>query len=162
MLVLGIHSSFSSRAHDSSSALVLDGEVIACAEEERFNRKKSSVGYPPIDSIKQCLDVVKLSWSDIDYVVSDGITYPGMKEKIRSHLTSHFGSEPRIELVAQSDCHSWGSFFHSGFKDSLVFDIEGVGDGVATRVSRFTRNGSPVWLPSRQRVRPFRKLNTFA
>jgi carbamoyltransferase len=140
MNILGLHSSFTSRSHDSSASILINGEVIACVEEERINRKKTSLGYPARSSISQCLQISNLNWNDLDLVVSDGITYPGMKEKLASFLGAHFGETKKIELLQQSDCHLWGAFFHSGFDDSLVFDIEGSGDSVSTKVSRFTRS----------------------
>ena len=105
MNILGLHSSFTSRSHDSSASILINGEVIACVEEERINRKKSSLGYPARSSISQCLQISNLNWNDLDLVVSDGITYPGMKEKLASFLGAHFGETKQIELLQQSDCH---------------------------------------------------------
>lgn len=139
MNILGLHSSFTSRSHDSSASILSDGKVAACVEEERLNRKKSSLGYPAKESISQVLQISNLDWEDIDVIVSDGITYPGMKRKMQSFLEAHFGKANNIELIAQSDCHLWGAYFHSGFDDALVFDVEGSGDGVSTKVCRFTR-----------------------
>ena len=39
---------------DSSAAIIIDNEIIAAAEEERFNRKKHWSGFP-LESIKFCL-----------------------------------------------------------------------------------------------------------
>lgn len=139
MIIMGLHSSFHSKSHDSSCSIVIDGRVLACVEEERFNRKKSSVGYPPVASIKSCLEIAGLTFDEIDTIVSDGTTYPLMQEKVSSHLYSLFGRKRKVELISQSDCHLWGTFFHSGFEESLVFDVEGVGDNVASKVSLFSR-----------------------
>ena len=40
--ILGISAFY----HDSAAALVVDGEVVAAAQEERFTRKKHDAGYP--------------------------------------------------------------------------------------------------------------------
>ena len=40
--ILGISAFY----HDSAAALVVDGEVVAAAQEERFTRKKHDSGYP--------------------------------------------------------------------------------------------------------------------
>ena len=40
--ILGISAFY----HDSAAALVVDGEIIAAAQEERFSRKKHDPGYP--------------------------------------------------------------------------------------------------------------------
>lgn len=41
VFILGINPS-----HDCSAALLRDGEIIACAEEERFSRIKNHIGFP--------------------------------------------------------------------------------------------------------------------
>jgi carbamoyltransferase len=40
--ILGISAFY----HDSAAALVVDGEIIAAAQEERFTRKKHDPSYP--------------------------------------------------------------------------------------------------------------------
>ena len=40
--ILGISAFY----HDSAAALVVDGNIIAAAQEERFSRKKHDPGYP--------------------------------------------------------------------------------------------------------------------
>ncbi|MCC6509098.1 MAG: carbamoyltransferase, partial [Pirellulaceae bacterium] len=52
---------------DASAALVIDGQLVAAVEEERFNRIKHWAGFP-IESIKYCLDFAKLHIEDIDHV----------------------------------------------------------------------------------------------
>ena len=48
-------------------ALVVDGELIAAVEEERFNRVKHWAGFPAA-SIKYCLDVAGIDARDLDHV----------------------------------------------------------------------------------------------
>ena len=52
---------------DSAACLVIDGEVIAAVEEERFSRLKHHFGFP-FHSIKFCLDAAKIKISDLDVV----------------------------------------------------------------------------------------------
>lgn len=146
MQILGIHSSFVATSHDSSASLVRDGLLVAASEEERFNRKKSSIGYPAKYSIRETLDLGNTEMSSIDLVVSDGATYPFMRDKLTRFFQSEFGVRPEIEILNQSDCHLWGSFFQSGFDEALVFDIEGVGDQVSTKVS-ILRRENKNYLP---------------
>ena len=54
--------------HDSAAALVVDGEIIAAAQEERFSRKKHDPGFPK-NAIIYCLAEAGISLSDVDYVV---------------------------------------------------------------------------------------------
>ena len=54
--------------HDSAACLVIDGQVIAAAQEERFTRKKHDEGFPR-HSIEYCLSEAGLQVADIDYFV---------------------------------------------------------------------------------------------
>jgi carbamoyltransferase len=54
--------------HDSAAALVIDGKIIAAAQEERFTRKKHDSSYP-FHAVEYVLRVSKLKLSEIDYVV---------------------------------------------------------------------------------------------
>lgn len=63
MKVLGISAFY----HDSAAALVVDGQIVAAAQEERFNRKKHFAGFP-IESIKFVSEQAKVSLAEIDHV----------------------------------------------------------------------------------------------
>jgi carbamoyltransferase len=52
---------------ESAAALVKDGEVIACAEEERFSRKKHHIGFP-YEAAASCLEQAGISFSQVDHV----------------------------------------------------------------------------------------------
>src|SRR5262245_53824521 len=54
-----------SQGHDSAAALVIDGEVIAAAAEERFNRRKHSGAFP-IGAINYCLAEAGVTIDEID------------------------------------------------------------------------------------------------
>jgi carbamoyltransferase len=64
MKVLGLSAYY----HDSASCLVIDGEILAAAQEERFTRKKHDAGFPS-RSIQYCLDEAGIGPADLDYVV---------------------------------------------------------------------------------------------
>ena len=53
--------------HDSAAALVIDGDIIAAAQEERFTRKKHDSALPA-HAIQSCLDIAGLTPADIDVV----------------------------------------------------------------------------------------------
>ena len=53
--------------HDSAAALVVDGQVIAAAQEERFTRKKHDPDFPA-QAIKYCLQEAGMTAGEIDYV----------------------------------------------------------------------------------------------
>ena len=64
MNILGISAFY----HDAAAALVVDGEIIAAAQEERFTRKKHDSGYPR-NSIEFCLQFSGLSIKELNYIV---------------------------------------------------------------------------------------------
>ena len=64
MRILGISAYY----HDSAAALIVNGEVVAAAQEERFTRKKHDAGFPA-NAVRYCLDSQHLSLSEIGAVV---------------------------------------------------------------------------------------------
>ncbi|MFA6301453.1 MAG: carbamoyltransferase [Candidatus Paceibacterota bacterium] len=64
MRILGISAYY----HDSAACLVVDGQIVAAAQEERFTRKKHDSSFP-IHAIEYCLSESKSLPKDIDYVV---------------------------------------------------------------------------------------------
>lgn len=64
MRILGISAFY----HDSAAALVVDGEIIAAAQEERFSRKKHDSRFPG-QAISYCLKEAGISLEGIDFVV---------------------------------------------------------------------------------------------
>ena len=54
--------------HDSAASILRDGKIVACAQEERFTRKKHDSSFP-LNAIKFCLDYCKINLSEIDTVV---------------------------------------------------------------------------------------------
>lgn len=54
-------------AHDASAALMIDGEVVAAAQEERFSGLKGDYGYPR-QAIDACLKTAGITSRDIDEV----------------------------------------------------------------------------------------------
>ncbi|SFK47961.1 carbamoyltransferase [Nitrosomonas aestuarii] len=54
--------------HDSAAALVIDGNIIAAAQEERFSRKKHDARFPE-NAIRYCLGEAGITMTDIDEVV---------------------------------------------------------------------------------------------
>jgi carbamoyltransferase len=63
MRILGLSGLY----HDSAAALLIDGEIRAAAQEERFTRKKHDASLPR-NAIQYCLDEARLSAADLDIV----------------------------------------------------------------------------------------------
>ena len=64
MKILGISAYY----HDSAAAIIVDGNIIAAAQEERFTRVKHDSSFP-IRACQYCLAEAKLTLKDIDKVV---------------------------------------------------------------------------------------------
>ena len=62
--ILGISAFY----HDSAATLLLDGKIVAAAQEERFTRKKHDASYP-YNSINYVLNEANLELSQIDQIV---------------------------------------------------------------------------------------------
>ena len=63
MNILGISAFY----HDSAAALLVDGHIVAAAQEERFTRKKHDASFP-IHAIRYCLTEAGIDASQLDYV----------------------------------------------------------------------------------------------
>ncbi len=64
MKILGISAYY----HDSAAALVVNGEIVAAAQEERFTRIKNDESFPA-KAIEFCLHFAKISLQEIDAIV---------------------------------------------------------------------------------------------
>ena len=62
--ILGISAFY----HDSAAAIIVDGEIIAAAQEERFTRKKHDANFPK-NAINYVLKEASLKLIDVDYIV---------------------------------------------------------------------------------------------
>ena len=62
--ILGISAFY----HDSAATLIIDGKIIAAAQEERFSRKKHDENYP-FNAVEFILSERKIKLSDIDHIV---------------------------------------------------------------------------------------------
>lgn len=142
---------------DAAACLVIDGELISAAEEERFLRIKHWAGFPS-ESIKFCLSENQLSLSDIDYIavnsdpsknfskkLSYGLSPSGIhllfkrfknlkkNNNLRKHLSKikeNFNSE--IVKIEHHQCHLASAHIPSNFDESVSLSIDGLGDFVST------------------------------
>ena len=84
--ILGISAFY----HDSAAALIIDGEITAAAQEERFTRKKHDAGFP-VNAIAFCLQTANLSIDDLDAVVF----YDKPLLKFERLLQTYYGFSPK-------------------------------------------------------------------
>src|SRR4029450_2199755 len=84
--ILGISAYY----HDSAAALVVDGEIVAAAQEERFTRKKHDARFPE-SAVAYCLDAAGIEPAQLDYV---GF-YDKHMLKFERLLENYIGVAPR-------------------------------------------------------------------
>jgi len=81
MPILGINA-----GHDAAACLLVDGEIVAIAAEERFTRVKHDAGFPTA-AIAFCLEAARLRPHDLDVVAIAGAHLPvGMERHLRLSL----------------------------------------------------------------------------
>jgi carbamoyltransferase len=84
--ILGISAFY----HDSASALVIGGQVVSAAQEERFTREKHTSKFP-VNAIKYCLEEAGLELDDLDAV----IFYDKPLLKFERLLETYYSFSPR-------------------------------------------------------------------
>jgi carbamoyltransferase len=158
MLILGINAYHG----DASAALLVDGQLVAAAEEERFNRIKHCAGFPRL-AIEYCLKAANARIEDVDHIaigrnprahLGDKIIYSLKKRPDLSFITDRFKNmlkvrDPRANLadslgvdpariratshnVEHHRAHMASAYFASPFDDAAVVSIDGFGDFVST------------------------------
>jgi carbamoyltransferase len=152
MKILGISCFF----HDAAAALVVDGQLVAAAEEERFTRRKHDDNFPT-NAIQFCLDQGRIEARDLDYVVfyekpfvklerilmsslqmfpwswkvfrEAMATWLGDKLWIKTSIQNRIGVEAnKILFSAHHLSHAASAFFCSPFEEAAILTIDGVGE----------------------------------
>ena len=151
--ILGISAFY----HDSAAALIVDGEIIAAAQEERFTRKKHDAAFPA-EAVAYCLEEGGLEPGQLDYVVfyekpftrfdrlletylayapagfrSFRMAMPvWLKEKLhlRRTLRKHLtgAGKARLVFTDHHESHAASAFFPSPFESAAFLTLDGVGE----------------------------------
>jgi carbamoyltransferase len=88
--ILGISAFY----HDSAAAVVVDNEIIAAAQEERFTRIKHDESFPT-NAVKYCLKEANCDLHEVDHVVfyeKPFLKFDRLLETYLSFAPSGFGS----------------------------------------------------------------------
>jgi carbamoyltransferase len=136
-----------SQGHDSAAALIVNGEIVAAAAEERFNRVKHSGDFP-IGAINYCLKEGGVELKEIDEI-AHGFNYSGLqglfsmnseslklydevlsREALLKLARKHLPEYPveRIFQVSHHLAHAASAYFTSGWNECLVVVIDGMGE----------------------------------
>jgi carbamoyltransferase len=158
MIILGLNAYHG----DSSACLVIDGKLIAAAEEERFRRIKHWAGFPT-EAIRYCLAAGQVGIDDVDHIalnrnpyanllkkaffalskrpnftaVKDRLTNAAKVKDVKAVLCLESGVrndhiKARIHNIEHHRAHLGSSFFVSPFDSAAVVSVDGFGDFVST------------------------------
>ena len=147
---------------DSSASLILDGKIVAAAEEERFLRFKHWAGFPE-QSIRYCLSEAKVKLSDIDVIavnrdpsanvlgkvlfsvarrpgyafIRDRLKNAARIGDLRKDFEAAFPGEMgsfqgQIRNVQHHVAHLASAYHLSGYDEAAVCSVDGFGDFVST------------------------------
>src|SRR3989344_2293235 len=96
--ILGISAFY----HDSAAALVIGGEIVAAASEERFTRKKYDQSFPR-NAVRYCLSEAGVSVSELDAVVF----YDKPRKKFGRLMATYLSYAPRGAESFQAAMREW-------------------------------------------------------
>jgi len=141
--------------HDSAASLVVDGDIVAAAQEERFTRIKHDSSFP-VNAIIYCLEESSLEMKDIDklffydnsYIKFERFTSTVLKNpfsrfklweassfdfahedfSLNAYLEKYFDWKGQIELCEHHMSHASSAFFPSPFNQSAFLTMDGVGE----------------------------------
>jgi len=151
--ILGISAFY----HDSAAALVVDGEIIAANQEERFTRVKNDEAFP-CKAVAACLETAGLTPEDLDYVgfydkpylkferlLETYVSYAPrgfqsfakampiwLKQKLWTPREMRKGLDHRYHkafvYTEHHEAHAAGAFFPSPFEEAAILTFDGVGE----------------------------------
>jgi carbamoyltransferase len=155
--ILGISAFY----HDSAAALVVDGQIVAAAQEERFTRKKHDFAFPQ-HAVEYCLAEAGLQPEQLDYVgfydkpllkferlLETYLAYAPagfpsflkamplwLKQKL--HLPREMSRslnkayKKRFVFTEHHESHAASAFFPSPFEEAAFLTLDGVGEWATT------------------------------
>lgn len=147
--------------HDSAAALIVDGRIVAAAQEERFTRRKHDQHFPS-QAVSYCLSEAGLTPSDLDFVgfydkplakfdrlvatyaafapVGFGSYLKAMPRWLSAklHLPAEIdsalghGFHGRYAFADHHESHAASAFFPSPFEEAAILTLDGVGEWATT------------------------------
>jgi len=151
MILLGINAYHG----DAAAVIVVDGRLVAAAEEERFTRIKHTAGFPT-HAVRYCLKAAGVRLQDVDHVAIPrrrsarllrkawfALKIPHLARdrasawsrfgSVRETLAQAVGVDPasvraRFHYIEHHLAHVASAFFVSPFDRAAVLSLDGLGD----------------------------------
>lgn len=158
MYILGINAYHAG----SSACLIKNGQLVAAAEEERFNRRKYWSGFP-VQAIRYVLEEGGITAYDLDHLgisrnpsanllkkvmftlskrpsldmIRGRLSNAGEVKDPKTQLVQSLGLEAaalkaQVHNVEHHRAHMASAFFVSPFEDAAILSVDGMGDFVST------------------------------
>ena len=149
--ILGISAFY----HDSAAAVIVDGQIIGAAQEERFTRIKGDSSFPH-HAVGWCLERADLDIQNIDYIVfyerplvhferlmmtylltaprglrSFLYTMPEWLTRklwLEREISAELDVKRKIHFVDHHRSHAASAFYPSPFEQAAILTIDGVGE----------------------------------
>ncbi len=167
--ILGISAYY----HDSAAALLVDGKLVAAAQEERFSRQKHDARFPS-QAIDYCLEQANLRYEDLEHVAFYEKPFLKYERLLETYLAiapsgwrSFTRSMPvwlkqklylsreihkhleqrftgRIIFPEHHESHAASAFFASPFTEAAILTADGVGEWATTTLG--IGNGNRIEL----------------
>ena len=165
--------------HDAAAALLLDGELVAAADEERFRRIKHYPGYPQ-KAIEYVLEEASIGPDQIDriafymlpsLIVRENISYSrhyilkrggihfllsqlnGARrmKNIGGTALTHLGAglAAPVSFIGHHRAHADAAVFFSGFENTAVLTVDGVGERETSILASYANNRLDIHTSSR-------------
>jgi carbamoyltransferase len=151
--ILGISAFY----HDSAACLLVDGEIAAAVQEERFTREKYDPAFPA-HSIEYCLKAAGCQPADLDYIVFYDKPFIKFERLVETYLQfaphglrsftmampvwlkkklmirraikegCHGAVNARVLFLDHHESHAASAFFPSPFDEAAILTLDGVGE----------------------------------
>ena len=151
--ILGISAFY----HDSAAVLLIDGEIVAAAQEERFSRIKNDSGFPT-KAVDYCLSEAGLTAADLNHVGFYDKPFLKFERLLETYVAtaplgirSFFKAIPiwlqqklhlpremrkalggaytkRFVFTEHHESHAASAFFPSPFDEAAILTLDGVGE----------------------------------
>ena len=147
--------------HDSAACLLVDGRIVAAAQEERFTRTKHDQRFPSY-AVAYCLKEAGISISEVDVIGFYEKPLVKFERLLESYLASaprglrsylmamplwlgeklwmadgikrELGTDKKILFGDHHESHAASAFFPSPFEEAAILTIDGVGEWTTSSI----------------------------